>query len=320
MITFLSSPKPFKGIALEHQYRAIRSWLNTADDVEVILFGDSFGIEEAGSNLGVKVVKEVTSAPSGIPYFGSITLYASEHGKYDLQVYLNCDILLSGILPALQKIDFTQFLLIGQRIDLGEGVFLDFTKMNWTSKLRQLGQAGKATLFPPSGIDYFGFRRGLWKDLPLVVIGRAGFVKALVAYCLRHRIHVVDATYSVIALHQFHDYGHIQGGKQAVWQGEDAQNNYRHAGGTHSRTMVSDASYVLKNSLVTLWQCRGDRLRSLELKLRYELGWNKTGLILKIISRGLHAIGLIQVSQLSLEDTLDSCICAYEKNCNALIT
>ena len=320
MITFLASPKPFKGIALENQYRAIRSWLNTADNVEVILFGDSFGIEEAGMNLGVKVVKEVTSTPSGIPYFGSIALYASEHGKYDLQVYLNCDIIVSGILPALRKIDFSQFLLIGQRIDLSEGLFVDFTKNNWSSTLRQLAEAGKATLFPPSGIDYFGFRRGLWKDLPLVVIGRAGYDNALLAYCLRHRIRIIDATYSVIALHQFHDYGHVRGGQQAVWLGEDAQNNYHQAGGTHSRTMVSDASYVLKNNLITLWQCRGNQLRRLELILRYEMGWNKTGLILKMIWRGLHAIGLIQVSQLSLEDTLNSCICACESNGNPLIT
>lgn len=57
MITFLASPKPFKGIAKEQQYRAIRSWLAAAKDVEVILYGDSDGIDEAGLDLGVQVVK-----------------------------------------------------------------------------------------------------------------------------------------------------------------------------------------------------------------------------------------------------------------------
>ncbi len=53
MISFLASPKPFTGIGREHQYRAIRSWLSSGKDVEVILYGDAAGIVEAGIELGV---------------------------------------------------------------------------------------------------------------------------------------------------------------------------------------------------------------------------------------------------------------------------
>ena len=41
--------------------------------------------------------------------------------------------------------------------------------------------------------------------------------------------------------------------------------------------MISDAGYILKDSLVSPWPCRGDRLRWLELKLRYEVDWSKVG-------------------------------------------
>jgi hypothetical protein len=66
MISFLASPKPFTGIAKEHQYRAIRSWLSSGEDVEVILYGDSAGIVEAGRELGVQVVQQIDCAPSAI--------------------------------------------------------------------------------------------------------------------------------------------------------------------------------------------------------------------------------------------------------------
>ena len=67
MLTFLSSPKPFRGKDKENQYRAIRNWLNAVDGAEVILYGDSAGIDEAGLELNVNVIKEVESSSSGVP-------------------------------------------------------------------------------------------------------------------------------------------------------------------------------------------------------------------------------------------------------------
>ena len=213
MITFLASPKPFQGIAKEHQYRAIRSWLAAADDAEVILYGGSAGIDEAGNDLGVRVQKQIGCAPSGVPYFGAIASHAAEHGRHDLQVYLNCDILLAGIQPGLRD-RFDRFLLIGQRIDLGEGVVVELAQGDWFQRLKDLAGEGKVTLHSPSGIDYFGFRRGMWQTLPTIVIGRCGYDNALLAYFMRNRIPIVDGTFAVTALHQFHDYGHVQGGRR----------------------------------------------------------------------------------------------------------
>lgn len=302
MITFLASPKPFNGIAKEHQYRAIRSWQGAGQDVEVILYGDSAGIDKAGGDLGVQVVKQIACAPSGVPYFGAIAGHAAEHGKHDLQVYLNCDILLSGILPAMRRIGFPQFLLIGQRIDLGEGLFVDVAQEGWMRQLTQWAAAGKAKLHGPTGIDYFGFRRGMWQGLPTVVIGRGGYDGALLAHCIRNRIRIVDATFAVTALHQFHDYEHIRGGLTAVIRGSDARHNISQAGGPRSSTLVSDAGYTLKNSLAAPLPRRGDPLRRLELKLRYELGWPNTALALRLIWRGLHVLGITRVPRLSLAE------------------
>ena len=307
MITFLASPKPFKGIAKEHQYRAVQSWLATGTDVEVILYGDSDGIDEAGSELGVQVVKQIECTSSGIPFFGSIVAHAEIYGKNDLQVYLNCDILLSGVMPALRLIEFTQFLLIGQRINLGNAVFVDLGKADYMTQLIKLAREGKATLDTPSATDYFCFRRGMWRDIPKIIIGRGGYDQALLAYCMRHRIPIIDGTFRVMALHQFHDYNHIEGGNKVVFGGADAEHNFGKGGaGKRSRARVSDAGYVIKGMQLIPWPCRGDWLRKLELKLRHEKGLHKTALALRLIWRGLSAIKIKNTTELTIDDLIDS--------------
>ena len=97
------------------------------------------------------------------------------------------------------------FLLTGQRID----ILADGTKR----------------LHRPSGMDYFVFKRGMFRDLPRVLMGRAYCDSALVAYCLRKGIPVIDASFALRVEHQFHDYGHVKGGRTAIWQGEDARAN-----------------------------------------------------------------------------------------------
>ena len=61
MITFLTSPKPFIGIDKENQYTAIKNWKLIADNVEIILYGNSEGIENAANELNVKIVKNIIS-------------------------------------------------------------------------------------------------------------------------------------------------------------------------------------------------------------------------------------------------------------------
>ncbi len=304
MITFLSSPKPFKGKAKEQQYNAIMSWQGASSNVQVILYGDSEGIDQAGSELGVQVIKNIACAPSGIPYFSSIVAHAQEHARYDFQVYINGDILLSGILPTLACIAFPRFLLIGQRIDLSENVFVNLMDSDWIFQLAQVVRQGKAKLHSPSGTDYFAFRRGLWQNVPPIIIGRAGYDNALLAYCMRQNVPIVDGTFSVTALHQFHDYNHVQGGHKFVMNGPEAKHNYSFAGGKRSSLHVSDAGYLVKNGVVMEWPCRGDRLRRFELELRHVAGWSKTALLLRALWRGLELLAVIHEYPLSIDEVL----------------
>ena len=81
---------------------------------------------------------------------------------------------------------------------------------------------GSRRLHRPSGMDYFFFRAGMYCDLPKTIVGRAYYDCALLAYCLRRGIRVVDASDVLEAIHQWHDYAHVQGGRSEVFSGADA--------------------------------------------------------------------------------------------------
>jgi hypothetical protein len=305
MISFLTSPKPFRDLSKDIQYRAIRNWLTVADGAEVILYGDSPGIDEAAAELGVRVQKEVGCAPSGLPYFGAIAAHAAEHARYDLQVYLNCDILLSGLYQVMERLKYDRYLLIGQCINLGEGVVIDEPADEWISILGNLAAEKKLEMRSVAGVDYFGFRRGTWDELPPVVIGRGAYDQALLSYCQRRGFPLVDATLAVTALHQFHEYGHVAGGQKTVFSGEDAKNNLIVAG-RHSVSVISDAEYFIDGSTIRYQPCRGDWLRRLELIVRYKLGWNNPSLTLRLAWRMLNPLGFSRAEERELAHVIEA--------------
>lgn len=303
MITFLSSPKAFKGIDKDNQYRAIKSWLSSAKDVEVILYGNSIGIDEAGLDLNVKVIKEIESSNSGAPFFGAIVNHASKHGKYDIQTYLNCDILIFNISDTISKIIFNKFLGVGQRIDLSEGVFIDDMVENYSKILNDLHFTNKAILHESTGIDYFIFQRNMWQDLKQITIGRGGYDNALLNFCKQENIPIIDCTFNLIALHQFHNYNHVNGNKNFVFYGDEAKSNLEVAG-RYSLLSVSDADYVLENNNLNKNFCRGDIIREVELKIKYKYKLKAISLLIRIIWKFLFFIKIIRPREYKLSEIL----------------
>jgi hypothetical protein len=218
--------------------------------------------------------------------------HAAAHARHELQVYLNSDILLSGLPAAMKRVRFPRFLLVGQRIDLSEGQFVDVTRPNWMADLQRLAGEGKAILNDYTATDYFAFRRGTWQGLPPIIIGRGAYDQALLAYCLKYRIPIIDATFTVVALHQFHGYGHVPGGLKAVVRGEDARQNIRWAGGVHSTPNIGDATFALHGPTSPPLTINHDWMRRLEMTLRFPYRLGRLGLAVRIPWRILSAMGL----------------------------
>jgi len=267
MITIFTTAKPFTGKARISQYNALKSWKALHSDIEVILFGSGEGYEEAAGKLGLVLMSDVDTSEKGTPLVNSMFALAQKRGKYDIQAYVNCDIILmKDFIKAAKRIKMKRFMMVGQRWDLNLDREIDFEDEDWERTLKEkVGQDG--SLMAPSGIDYFLFRRGIWGGIPNMVVGRAGYDNYLIYYCRANGIPVVDATEMVTAVHQNHDYSHLKQGKQEAWSGVEALKNIELAGGYDHIFTIEDADWCLTSGSLVRNYCRGDRLRSLEVRL-----------------------------------------------------
>lgn len=305
MITFLSSPKPFVGIDGDNQIKAVTSWVNIDPHVEVIIYGKAKNAGEVCHMLGARYVPEIESSPSGLPYFNAIAEHARTTGKYDIQIYLNCDILLSKkVLSALKLVTFDKFLVIGQRIDLAQNVSIKVDRNQWTQSLTTLAASGKATLHGPTGKDYFIFPRGLWKGLPSLIIGRGGYDSALMAFCLRKNIPIIDATFIIPAFHLAHKYKIIKGKKQKITLDAEAVVNSELHDIVHSAPTISDASWRMEDSHLERNRARGDWFRYFENWLRYRCRMKAASYFVRAIWRLLTKFGIYRRKKISIYDVI----------------
>jgi hypothetical protein len=249
-------------------------------------------------------ITDVQSTVSGPPYFNGIVAHADKHARYDIQVFLNCDILLTpSIVQALRSVrSLPRFLVIGQRLDLSEGATINPLE----SVLDQLCEvAGRRllTLHSITGIDYFMFRRGTWLMLPPLIIGRGAYDNALVAHCLRRGIPVIDGTRSIVAIHQFHRYDHVPGGKKTVFSGSEERQNRRLHDIRHSAPNIGDAEYYLAEGAIR--PNRGQPLlRKWETCVRFNKGRKRFGFCLCLLRRALEALGCTRSPRTDLHQLL----------------
>ena len=247
MITFFSTPKPFRGHIGVIQRNAIQSWMRVRADAEVILFGDDEGAAEVAREFGIRHVPQVERNEFGTKYVASIFDRANELARHELHCYVNCDIVLTeDFAAALERVAAwsRMFLMVGRRWDTNITAPLDFAQRDWSARART--QALTANR-PRSSewIDYFAFSRGLYPEIPPLVFGRVAWDRWLVRAARAAGAPVVDASDVVVAVHQNHDYGYHPAGVQGVWSDEQAQRNFALAGPARNLHTIDDATHRL---------------------------------------------------------------------------
>lgn len=248
MITIFSAPKPFTDLHIATiQRNAIQSWIHLGKDVEVFLIGAETGMAEVAEELGVRQLPDVRRNAVGTPLVSSMFALARQHSTNPFLLCVNADILLlPDLIQAAQHTaaQVQQFLLIGQRWDLEVRQLLDFS-VCWDERLRADVQArGRAHL--PSGSDYFLFPRELFAEMPDFAIGRAGWDNWMIYQARRQQWPVIDATPSLLVVHQDHDYSHLPGGKPHYTQAESFENQAL-AGGSANLYMLLDCDRELRD-------------------------------------------------------------------------
>lgn len=229
MITFFTTPKPFRGHIGTIQNNALESWKRIHPECEIMLFGDDEGAAETAQRLGIRHVPEVQRNEHGTKFLAPIFDRAQELARHPLVCYINCDILLLSDFRAAAERAIAlggTFLMVGQRWDANITAPIDFSDPGWEARVRE--EAAQANFRrPPNWIDYFLFSNRLYyKQIPPFLIGRPGWDNWLVWHARHSGARVIDATAVTQVVHQNHDYSYHPDGEQGVWQGEEAQRNY----------------------------------------------------------------------------------------------
>lgn len=245
-LTIFTAPKPFTNphIALI-QRNAIRSWLNLGPQVEVILLGDEAGLAEFAAECGVKHLPQVACNANGTPLVSAMFDLARRNSASPLLACVNADIVLmpdvlQAALDVAKRSD--KFLIVGQRWDLEVHEPLEFAP-GWPERLRQQARS-QGKLHRASGSDYFIFPRDCFNAMPAFAIGRAGWDNWMIYAGRRSGWPVVDATQSIMVIHQNHDYSHLPGG-QPHYRLPETFENVRLAGGKRAIFELRDVNRVL---------------------------------------------------------------------------
>jgi hypothetical protein len=248
LLTIFTAPKPFYGGHIELiQRNAISSWKALGVGVAVALVGDEEGIKEAASDLGVAHLPKVKKNADGTPLISWIFDLARGLNQSPLLAYVNADVILlpDFIKTAKQVLELAErFLVVGQRFDLDIREPLKFTE-GWEFVMRENLQL-RGRLHPPMGSDYFIFPRDCFKEIPDFAVGRAGWDNWMIFKGRREGWKVVDASGSITAIHQDHDYSHLPEGKPH-YRLPESDENVRLAGGKKAIFHLEDCSILFQD-------------------------------------------------------------------------
>lgn len=247
-LTIFAMPKAFIGHNGLIQRNAIRSWTRLQPKPEIILFGDEPGIREMAEEVEARHIPDVGRNEFGTPLVSELFRVAQGHAAHSIVAYVNADmILLQDFVEGVQKVraGLPEFLLIGQRWDLTVLEEIDFDDPRWESTLlRQMQE--HSLLHAECGLDYFVFRKGMYREIPPFAIGRTAWDNWLVMAPNKAGVPVVDGTEFITAIHQDHDYGHVTGGRQEAWTGIEAARNRAFLGVTDDSGRTSGAPWALR--------------------------------------------------------------------------
>jgi hypothetical protein len=269
MVTIFTTPKPFTGHSKVIQYNAIKSWSLLRPKPQIIIFGKEEGTAEIVAELGLTQLPDVELSPIGTPLVSSMFSLAHHASTNPLLCFVNADIMLtSSFIEALRNVSASteRFIMTGKRTLVDLDTPWDFDQPDWEKTLHQYMEA-KGTLDSWVAMDYFAFPRGLYSDPPPFIVGRARWDNWMIYSALKRGIPVVDATGDMLAIHQNHDYSHLQGGQQDCFVSPEGIHNQK-LYGLETCIGTLDATHLLRNGQLhrpTGWEPISRRLDTLKV-------------------------------------------------------
>jgi len=248
MITIFATPKAFTDPHINTiQRNAFESWRKLNPTFQIILFGDESGTAKTASKYGFEHVRDIKSDEFKTPLLDSVFEKIESIARHDILMYINCDIvLMNDFINAVEKILASvkngKFLIGGERWDTDIKEQINFENPNWQNKLREF-VIKNSKLHGPTGIDYFIFNKGLFGEIPPFAIGRFAWDSWLIWKARREKAYVINATPSIMAVHENHPQPRNLGGEEAFK--EERRRNTKLAG--PNKLHLDDANFIFEN-------------------------------------------------------------------------
>ncbi|MBA65882.1 MAG: hypothetical protein CMG55_08795 [Candidatus Marinimicrobia bacterium] len=251
MITIFCTPKNFEGIFDVIQKNAIRSWRKVSSEIEIIIFGDSFGAKEIASEVNGIYYPKIKCSKNGVPFLSDLFDKANKISVNDTLMFINADIIIpKNIFDPIKIIrnQFQNFLSVGSRWDLDVDQSINFEKEDIV-KLFWEKANNYSVRSSPAAIDYFIFNKNSIKKIPDFVIGRPGYDNWLLWYARRNLIPLIDLSNEIRVIHQNHHFNfHNIKQDPKIYYEEDGLNNRK----IHGNKVLNllDANYELINGMI----------------------------------------------------------------------
>jgi len=220
----------------------LRSWKLLVVSPDIILVGDDDGVAEAAHASGARHIASIERNTRGTPLVRDVFLKATTAASTDLLMYVNADIIFcNDFLRALERLSFSQFLVIGGRWNVHREV-VDLLGDTFDGRSEIARRQGRLLW---SGADYMIFPRRVDWSLPPLVLGRPFWDNYLIFSARQRGIPVVDATRAITVAHPVHGYDHVPDAVGDTQVGPEADENLDLLGGRANRFVIRDATWLL---------------------------------------------------------------------------
>jgi hypothetical protein len=226
------------------------------------VFGNESGVAEAARAHGLRHVPDVACNEFETPLVSDLFAQAQRISSEPILTYVNADIILFEDLPhAVARVQHLQRLVLcGRRTNLTVVEPLPFSH-DWQALVRSMvADTGEVAI--PGAIDYFAFSRGLFDPVPAFAIGRFEWDQWLLYRARARGAAIIDATATVLAVHQNHGDEYLARLPRAAVEHEHARNRWL---ALFHRLDLRDATHALtSDGLVPVrgWATRRRRLFS----------------------------------------------------------
>lgn len=230
LLTLFTSAKIEENISYIH-LNTLRNWEQFADDVNLVFYGNDSDLDKVRrSTLWWHARPVPVYSPEGLPILKHLFLDAISSFESDYYGYANSDIMFTDSLVKTLHVmsrynSKTRGLLItGQRTNVPITKYRKRNATIHTSKAVELIALESGCLFTPEALDYFiTSPPGVdWQAVPDIMIGSPGYDNYLMARAIGRGYIVIDATGSILAVHQTDARGNFSGRRR-----KDGHPNYK---------------------------------------------------------------------------------------------